>query len=100
MLPFLFFSDFRFGFERFLSPINLFNILFLGILASAACFAMWSKAIKILGMVKSSAYVYLVPVITLMTAVLILKEPVSFILILGAILTLIGLVISEINNKK
>ena len=100
MFPFLFLFNFHFGFERFLKPVNLLNILFLGILASAVCFAMWSKAIKILGTVKTGAYIYLIPVVTLITAITVLKEPISMLLFTGAILTLTGLIVSEINAKK
>lgn len=100
MLPFLIFYNFHLGLERFLSPVNTFNIIFLGLLASAVCFATWSKTIKLLGAIKSSAYIYLIPVITLISAIIILKEPVSKLLILGTVLTLSGLIISEFNNKK
>lgn len=101
MVPFIFLFDFKFALTRFLNPVNAFNMLFLGILASAVCFMAWSKTIKILGAVKSGAYLYLIPVITIITSVLILKEPLSTLLISGAILTLSGLIVSEMNfNKK
>ncbi|MBQ8476571.1 DMT family transporter, partial [bacterium] len=58
MIPFLYFFNFNLGLERFLNPINDINLLFLGLLASAICFATWSKAIKLLGAIKSSAYIY------------------------------------------
>jgi len=31
MLPALLFMDFRWGFERLADPVNLFNLLFLGV---------------------------------------------------------------------
>jgi drug/metabolite transporter (DMT)-like permease len=95
MLPALFLFHFEWGFERFSQPINLFNILFLGFGASALCFVTWNFAVKILGAVKTSVYIYLVPVITVATSVLVLHERISWLSALGMILTLAGLFLSE-----
>jgi drug/metabolite transporter (DMT)-like permease len=46
MLPTLFVFDFHFEPERFENPVNLFNILFLGLGASALCFVTWNVAVK------------------------------------------------------
>ncbi len=100
MIPFLCFSDCHLGLVRFLNPVNALNLLFLGCCASAICFASWSKAIKLLGTIKSSAYIYLIPFITIVAATLILKEPVSRFLIIGTFLTLGGLIISECDSDK
>ena len=100
MIPFLFFWGCDFGVQRFLNPVNVLNLLFLGCCASAMCFAFWSGAIKILGTIKSSAYIYLIPFITIVLATLILKEPVSQFLIAGTFLTLGGLVISELDKHQ
>ena len=48
MLPALLFMDFRWGFERLADPVNLFNLLFLGVGASAMCFVTWNMAVKLL----------------------------------------------------
>lgn len=54
MLPSLFFVNARFDdVTRFLRPVNILNLLFLGILASAICFATWNLAIAYLGAVRS-----------------------------------------------
>lgn len=102
IIPVMYFYNFNFGLERFLNPVNIGHILFLGIGASALCFAFWAKAVKILGVIKSSVYIYLIPVLTVITAYFFLNEPVSFIEIIGIILTLIGLIVSEnlLFNKK
>ncbi len=55
MLPALLFMDFRWGFERLADPVNLFNLLFLGVGASAMCFVTWNMAVKLLGAIKTSA---------------------------------------------
>lgn len=95
MLPILSLMDFRLGLERFTSTVNLGNILFLGLGASALCFVTWNTAVKLLGTVRTSVYIYLVPVVTVGASVLILDEPLTMMLIVGAALTLVGLWLSE-----
>ena len=95
MLPALFFFDFRLGAERFRDPLVLFNILFLGFGASAVCFVTWNLSLKLLGVLKTSVYIYAVPVITVAFSALILKEKITPIAMFGTFLTLAGLFISE-----
>lgn len=95
MIPATFVFEFKWGFERFLQPVNFINILFLGLGASALCFVTWNFAVKLLGATKTSVYLYLVPVITIVTSVLILDERVTPLMALGIMLTLAGLLLSE-----
>ena len=98
ILPFTLMMGFDVDFSQIVMPINLFNLLFLGLGASALCFVTWNLAVKILGSVKTSVYIYIVPVITAMTSTFILHEKMTFTTLLGIILTLVGLLLSE--NKK
>lgn len=95
MIPALFLSDFRLELTRFANIPYLLNILFLGLGASAVCFVTWNLAVKILGAVKTSVYIYMVPVITVVTSVVILREPFTWMTGAGTVLTLAGLLISE-----
>lgn len=95
MVPAIFAFDFRLGLYRFNHVLNLMNILYLGLGASALCFVTWNWSVKILGVVKTSVYIYLVPVITTCASVLILQENITIISIIGIILTLAGLFISD-----
>jgi len=95
MLPIVFYTDVDFSVKKLTSFINLGNILFLGLIASALCFVTWNTAVRILGAVKTSVYIYLVPVVTVAFSVLILHEPLTPVLMVGAILTLTGLWLSE-----
>lgn len=99
MVPALFLFDFRMGTERFANPIYLANLIFLGLGASALCFVTWNIAVKILGAVKTSLYIYLVPVITVITSALILQERVTFMSGIGTVLALIGLFLSEYTGR-
>jgi drug/metabolite transporter (DMT)-like permease len=90
-----------FGFEpkinQLIQPVILYNILFLGLGASALCFVTWNTAVKILGAIKTSVYIYMVPVITVITSVIVLRETITGVAIFGIVLTLSGLIISEIK---
>ncbi|MFB8375824.1 DMT family transporter [Paenibacillus taichungensis] len=95
MLPALFLFKFHFDLGRFANMANLSNLLFLGLGASALCFVTWNRAVGLLGAVKTSVYIYLVPVITVVASALILHERITWITLLGALLTLVGSFISE-----
>ena len=100
MIPTLFFFDFRLELGRFADPTALFNILFLGLGASALCFVTWNFAVKVLGAVKTSIYIYMVPVITILTSVLILHERLTWLSGTGTVLTLAGLFLSQRRGKQ
>lgn len=95
MIPALFLFDSQLDLMRFSNPVYLLNIIFLGLGASALCFVSWNFAVKVVGAVKTSLYIYMVPVITVITSVLILHEKMTALSILGTILTLAGLFLSE-----
>lgn len=95
MVPFTFFLDFNLDIQKLKEPLNWLNFLFLGLLASATCYVTWNYAIKILGAIKTSLYIYLVPVVTVITSVLILQEKVTLLSGIGTLLTLCGLFLSE-----
>ena len=95
MIPALFRSNFSLGFERFSNMTYLFNLFYLGVGASALCFVTWNYAVKELGAIKTSVYIYLVPVITVITSCIILKENLTVLSAIGTVLTMIGLFLSE-----
>jgi len=79
---------------RFSSPLNWFNLAFLGILASALCFAAWSRACSLLGTVRATVGIYTIPVITVVFAYLCLGERLSLWGAIGAVCTLAGVILS------
>lgn len=99
MLPALLFES-ELSWQKVFEPLSFFNLLFLGLGASAMCFVTWNFAVKILGALKTSVYIYLVPVITVLCSVVVLHEAISPRAALGILLTLIGLLLSEMNNRK
>jgi drug/metabolite transporter (DMT)-like permease len=88
------------------TPADVFNsdtlisILFLGLIASALCFVTWNTAVRLIGPMKTSVYIYLAPPVTIVFARLILNDPIHPLAIAGAALTLLGLFISQRRAPK
>jgi len=74
-----------------LRPDILANLLFLGCVASMACFLAWNWVIKKLGAVIVTNYVYFNPVTTVIFAWLILSERITIYFLLGTLLILMGM---------
>ncbi len=75
-------------------PVVWLNLLFLGLVASLACFIIWNLVMSKLGNVTSTNYVYLNPVFTLITAALILGERMSPMSIIGCTAILVGVILA------
>lgn len=89
-LPFFLISPWTFPLSGFLDLKVYGNLLFLGVLASFACFATWSWAIAKLGALKTSNYIYLNPITTVIASAIFLDEPMTLMAYLGSALILIG----------
>ena len=77
------------------NPLYAGNILYLGVCACALSFITWNYAISVLGTVMTNIYVYLLPVVTIVMSTLILKEKITLPIMIGTVLTLTGLALSE-----
>lgn len=107
MTPVLFLSIDSFAFSRFTQIETVGNLLFLGVGASALCFVTWNFSVKNLGAVRATLYIYTIPMLTTLASVLILGESFTSRTVIGILLTLTGLVLSELpsllqqrKNKK
>lgn len=69
------------------------NLLFLGIIASFLCYLMWNASIKMLGPETTANFIYLVPLVTIVTSYIILDEPISIWTILGACAIIGGIIL-------
>lgn len=95
-LPFIWINRLDLSLDRFAArPDMLFCILYLGLGASALCFAAWNKAVVLIGSVATNVYIYLMPVITLVASALILQEPVTLFSIGAIVLIVLGLWLSQ-----
>lgn len=98
MLPVLLITLDSFDVSRFGQVGNLGNLLFLGVGASALCFVTWNFSVKNLGAVRATVYIYTIPMLTTLASVLILGETLTIKTFFGILLTLAGLVLSELPN--
>ena len=80
--------------------VALPHLLFLGMGASALCFVGWSYSVRILGAVKASVYIYLVPLVTVTAAAIVLGERLSPVAVAGMALTIAGLIVSGLSPKR
>lgn len=82
---------------RFSSLRNLLHLGFLGFFASAFCFAGWNYACRKLGVVKATIGLYFVPVVGVLFAALVLGERLTSISLLGGLIIVFGVFLS---NRK
>lgn len=76
------------------------NLLFLGVFASALCFILWNKVIWDLGAVKANNLIYLLPPMAMVLAAVILKEKITLFAVLGGLLILIGVYLSQKTSPE
>ena len=92
ILPFLGVEDRSLSPQMFGQTAVWGNLLFLGVVASLMCFIAWNYVIDKLGNVTSVNYVYLNPVFTLLTAMLLLGERMTPLSGLGCAAILAGVI--------
>ena len=80
---------------QFFNFTILLNLLFLGCIASMACFLAWNWVLKKLGPVIATNYVYFNPVTTILFAWVVLSEQITIYFILGTILILTGMYLTD-----
>lgn len=95
LLPILPLFKFRFEWEQLVALPNLLNLLFLSVVASALCYVSWNYAVHLLGPVKTSTYIYLIPVVTIIASALVLHESITLVAGIGMLLILAGMALSE-----
>ena len=81
--------------EILMKPEVISNFLFLGLCASALGFMLWNLATTWIGAIKTSVYIYISPVVTVVLSVLILHEKMTVTSAAGAALIFVGLVVSQ-----
>ena len=100
MIPALAVMGFHPDLSVLAEPKMIAAFLYLGVCACAVCFATWNFVLHILGAMKASAYIYLVPFVDILFASWILKEKITWAAVLGTLLILTGLYLSERRSLK
>lgn len=94
ILPFFAVYPWQFDVSKLLEPAILFNLLYLGVLASLICFVVWNVILKRIGMITASNYLYLNPVFTLTGSILLLGEHLTAVALAGSVLILGGVYVA------
>ena len=94
-LPVFLFRPLHWDTSLMLQPVVWGNLLFLGIIASMHCFISWNACVKELGAVQSTNYIYIVPLVTLLTSAIIIDEKITVIALSGCFLILCGVYLAE-----
>jgi drug/metabolite transporter (DMT)-like permease len=95
LIPYLITKGVSISVSDLCRPVYLLNICFLGIAASAVCYLTWNRSMELIGTVKSSVYINLQPVIATAFSALILEEKITPIALIGMVLIVGGLFLSE-----
>ncbi len=98
-LPFLLIDSTQIHINMLTNSVVLLNLLFLGIVASLICFIMWNSALKKLGVLRISNYIYITPLVTFIASYLIIDESITIMAIVGALLILFGVYMSERKSQ-
>ncbi len=91
ILPVFAFRPFAVTTEMLARPAVWGNLLFLGLVASMLCYLLWNAAMRRLGAVRTTNYIYLNPLVTMLTAALFINERITPVALLGAALILYGM---------
>lgn len=95
LLPYLFIHEAALDFGLLLRPAVIGNLLFLGLIASFACYWAWNAAIARIGSVNASNYLYLNPVVALITSAIALDERITVTALIGTALIMLGVAVCE-----
>ncbi len=74
------------------------NFLCLTVFSSLFGYLVWNKVMKQLGTVLASNYLYAIPLVTIITAVITLGERITPVAIAGAVATVAGMVTAEMRR--
>ena len=85
--------------EVIFSPEVLWNLLFLSVIASMVCFLVWNWVIRQLGAVVATNWVYFNPIITILFAWWLLHEHITIWFLLGSLLIIVGMILSDRKKK-
>ena len=91
ILPVFLFQPFSVDAGVLARPAVWGNLLFLGIIASMLCYILWNAAMHRLGAVRTTNYIYINPLVTILTAALCIGERITAAALAGAALILYGM---------
>lgn len=95
LLPHFLIEPWGVTWEMLSRPMVWGNIAYLGVLASLVCYAAWNIVLKRLGAVDATNYLYINPIVAMITAFLLLGERITPLAIVGTAFILVGVYLAE-----
>jgi drug/metabolite transporter (DMT)-like permease len=79
-----------------ISPMSWLILLYLGLLCSGLAFLLWSRALEDVSATKAGAFLFFIPVVSVMFAHFMLSEPWDILFAIGTLLVLMGVAMTEL----
>lgn len=95
LLPYFLIEPWGVTWEMLSRPMVWGNIAYLGVLASLVCYAAWNIVLKRLGAVDATNYLYINPIVAMITAFMLLGERITPLAIVGTAFILVGVYLAE-----
>ena len=83
-----------------ITPVVVFGLLYVGVLASVAAFVAWSFGVEGIGAARGSIFLNLIPVFTAVIAVLTLGERIGLVQLVGGLLVIGGVTLASSRGQK
>ena len=99
-LPVLAAEGAPFDVSAMLSTTKILSLLYLGVVCSAACYIMWNRSIRDIGVLKANIYIYAIPMVTLIVGAVFMNETVTLLGAAGIVLVISGMAISNLKPKS
>ena len=81
--------------QNFAEPVVTFNFLCLTVFSSLFGYLVWNLVLEKIGTVLASNYIYAIPLVTIITAVIALGEKITAVALVGAAAIVAGMVLAE-----
>nr|WP_279282405.1 EamA family transporter [Clostridium sp. MD294] len=97
--PFMIYEIIKNGIPQF-TPVVLFAVLWLGVVPTAISNLFWSKALENLSAANCSLFYALLPVVTTILGIIILKENITINFIIGGTIIIAGMIVAVLGENK
>ena len=94
------FEGFDIPWQNFAEPVVSLNFLCLTVFSSLFGYLIWNKVLEKIGTVLASNYIYAIPLVTIITAVIALGETITVVALVGAAAIVAGMVLAEWKPRE
>lgn len=95
LAPYMFYEGWDITWSAFANPVVVGNLIFLGVVASLICYWSWNMVLEKLGAIKATNYLYLNPIVALITSWIVLDERITSLALVGTALILVGMYMAQ-----